>query len=117
MVEVEVQSYSNPGSRCTGPGCGCDSPQGCRCCDDNDDHVPSSSCENGLRCDNKFTYCLQHEASMPGSGCSQTLSRASTSKVNWNDNSIDFSQDVVLGLNNSFTLIGLDNAWMVRENV
>ncbi len=121
VVEIEVHSYFNPSSRCAGPECGCtisdSSPtQGCRCCDG--DFPTTSSCDidNRDRCDNKFTYCLRHLAPLSTSvdgACSQAVSSVNTSMVNWNDVNISFAADVVLGLSNSFTLRGLDNAWMV----
>ena len=110
-----MHSYSNPSSRCAGPECGCDdAPRGCRCCDRID---PRGSCVGAQRCDNRFTYCLQRAASLSaggGAACSQNDGGARTSIVNWNDQSIDFTADEVLGLSNSFNLLGLETLWMVR---
>ena len=119
VLEIEVQSYSNPSSRCGGAECGCTSSQGCRCCDDNIDDPPSPSCNARPKpCDNQFTYCLQRRASAQpareGGVCPQGSSRAETSGVNWNDARINFAAATVLGLSNGFTLPGVGSSWMVN---
>ena len=59
----------------------------------------------------RFTYCLRafgNQSSQEG-GCSDPNERM-RSGPNWDDGSIDFTQDKVLGLDNPFHLQGLSNA-------
>ena len=68
----------------------------------------------GRRCDSFFTYCLRafgDEDSQEG-GCSDPNERM-ISSTNWDDGSIDFTQDTVLHLNNPFYLHGLRSDYTV----
>ena len=82
-----------------------------RCCDGGD----SSGCTEGFRrCDSRFTYCLRafgNQSSQEG-GCSDPNERM-RSGPNWDDGSINFTQDKVLGLDNPFHLQGLSNNYTV----
>lgn len=72
---------------------------------------------NSNRCDNLFTYCLMPEAATIEGDvptvCDRALSKASTNRTNWNDQSIDFTREIVLGLSNGFSLPGISTAWSV----
>ena len=113
-MEVRLLDYENPTQRC----------QGCRfldsgfrsCCDD---FSRSDRCTDGDReCDSYFTYCLRpfNFLDSQEGGCSDLdSSERMTSSVNSNDRSIDFTQDIVLGLDNPFHLQGLTNDYTVSE--
>ena len=99
QLEVTVFGYDNPTARCQG----CGSLQGC--CESFD----STSCGND-HCDSYFTYCLRTIGST-GRGCFYFGNRISDR--NDNDGSLDFSQSMVLGLENPIILWGLTNTYMV----
>ena len=86
-----------------------------RCCDI--DNLDTSVCIRG--CDSYFTYCLRpfgDEDSREG-GCSDSNERM-ISSINTDDNeSIDFTQNRVLGLDNPFHLQGLNNDYTVSSLV
>lgn len=120
-VKVQVHSYRNPTGRCADERCMCriDRLDTFRCCD-NSATACSIICENRLRCDNIFTYCLMRSnaTTVPpdNSVCTDEAHRQRTTAVNWNDGDIDFSNvnDTVLGLQNGFRLTGLDATWEVK---
>ena len=105
---MRLLGYQNPTQRCRE----CPLRNGFRSCCDN--HTISDSC-SGLECDSFFTYCLRafgDEDSQEG-GCSDSNERV-ISSINTNDGeSIDFTQDTVLGLDNPFHLQGLRNDYAV----
>ena len=114
QVEVRLLGYENPTGRC----------QACQvllngirsCCDD---FGKSDGCTDDDReCDSYFTYCLRPFGSQDSQegGCSNLdNSERMTSNVSSDDGSIDFTQDIVLGLDNPFHLQGLTNDYTVSE--
>ena len=103
VVEVQLFGYDNPTGRCY-------DQQECiindgqhRCCDAR----RVNDCTAFRRCDSYFIYCLRPLGS-DGVGCSGYRNR--TSLVNWDDDNldaVDFSQSIVLGLENPLTLQGI----------
>ena len=113
QVEVRLLGYENPTQRC----------QGCRvfgsgvrsCCDD---FSRSTRCVGDRKCDSYFIYCLrafQTRDSQEG-GCPNSDGTV-TSAVNTDDGMIDFSQDIILGLENSFQFQGLTKDYTVSLKV
>ena len=105
MLEVNVYGYNNPTGRCQS----CTSqmaPDVMGCCDLHN----TIECSSGLLCDSYFYYCLRALGS-EGGHCSYFGNV--TSNVNRNDAFIDFSQSMVLGLDNPLILPGLTNNWTV----
>ena len=101
VVEVQLFGYNNPTGTCYDKRCLRNNGRH-RCCD-----TPSgmtSYCIDFRRCDSYFIYCLRPLGSS-GQGCSDYV--AVESEVNNNDNDLDFSQSMVLGLENPLTLRGL----------
>ena len=105
-VEVRLFGYDNPTQKC----------QDCRdgqfadpgCCDD----FQALTCPNtDQRCDSFFFYCLRTLNSQMERNCSYFGSR--TSAVNTDDGALNFSQSVVLGLENPLQLQGLTDAYNV----
>ena len=88
-VEVRVFSYSNPTGRC--PGCILRGNNETGCCDT----FLVETCEDNLRCDSFFIYCLRPLNSTVEGGCANFETK--TSNPNLNDGPIDFSQSTVLG--------------------
>lgn len=102
-MEVNVFGYSNPTQTC----------QDCRdggqfanpgCCDTHNRII----CVESDRCDSYFFYCLRTIGSS-GRNCSYFGSRLST--VNYQDEAVDFSQNLVLGLENPLLLRGLTDTY------
>lgn len=109
-MRVKVHSYDNPTNQCSGSNCNFTSanPEDFKCCDTRN----TTNCTGGMRCDNMFTYCLQPLKMQPViNGCND--SDVMTSTPNWNGSAINFTQDMVLGLDNPFFLEGLAMEWMV----
>ena len=109
-VEVRLLGYENPTQRC----------QGCRsftsgvksCCDD---FSRSTRCIDGRQCDSYFIYCLrpfQTEDYQQGA-CSNFDGKVQ-SAANMDDGRIDFSQSLILGLDNPFHLEGLTQNYTVH---
>ena len=101
MVEVHVQSYSNPTNRAVG--------QGGECCD------PLSggnhSCIETKLCDSYFIFCLRPlNTSRIQRGCDTPNI---TSDISDNNASIDFTQPTFLGITNPFYL-NASGPWQVR---
>ena len=110
QVEVRLLDYENPTQRCQD----CPFLNGFRsCCDD---FSRSTGCTGSSReCDNQFTFCLRpfgNDSSHEG-GCSD--GERMTSGINRNSETIDFTQDTVLRLDNPFHLQGLTNDYTVSE--
>ena len=102
QLEVTVFGYNNPTGRCQ--GCVHDDTRGC--CDD----FRRTSCSDSELCDSYFIYCLQEKGSTE-SGCSHIGNQRSTHNIN--DGPLNFSQSMVLGLENPIILQGLTNTYMV----
>ena len=107
---MQINGYNNTG-KC--PGCiefGLSEPG---CCDR---HRNLNLCTDFQRCDSYFTYHVRRLGSTEG-GENCTLSRVTgdhrTSRPNFDDANVDFTNATVLGLDNPFTLAGLDNKWNV----
>ena len=98
--------YNNPTGRCQS----CGDSQGCCAADEFD----ITSCFGNDYCDSFFTYCLQTIGST-GSGCTYFGSR--TSDNNRNDASLDFSQSMVLDLENPIILQRLTDTYTVMSLV
>ena len=105
QLEVTVFGYNNPTGRCE--DCSSQFLGGVQSCCDN---RASTSCTGRDRCDSSFTYCLRTIGST-GSGCSYFGIRRSDS--NTDDTHQDFSQSMVLGLENPLVLQGLTNVYLV----
>ena len=114
QLEVTVFGYDNPTGRCQ--NCIGDTDDD----DDDDDNVnvrgccdnfQSTSCSGSALCDSYFRYCLQTIGST-GGGCSYFGNRISN--VNENDGPFNFSQSMLLGLENPITLQGLTSTYMVN---
>ena len=100
VVEVHMQSYSNPTNRAAGQGGDCCDPQS------GGDH----SCTGGERCDNYFTFCLRPlNTSHTQRGCDTPNI---TSEVALNNASIDFTQPTFLGITNPFHM-NVSGLWQV----
>ena len=104
VVEVQLFDYNNPTGTCQG----CPPPPGSdgrhSCCDDLNSF---DQCDRGSRfrlCDSYFIYCLRPLGS-DGEGCSNYRNRTSTGN-DQDDPQLDFSQSVVLGLENPLVLEG-----------
>ena len=100
QLEVTVFGYNNPNGRCQN----CGDLRGC--CDEFD----ITSCFGSDRCDSFFTYCLRTIGST-GRGCSYSGNQRSDR--NTDDRPLDFSQNMVLGLENPIILQGLTETYMV----
>ena len=101
VVEVHVQSYSNPTNRAVGQGGDCCDPQ------------PStdSTCSKLERCDNYFIFCLRPlNTPRTQRGCDAPNI---TSGVADNNASIDFTNSTFLGITNPFFL-NASIPWQVR---
>ena len=111
QVELRLLGYENP----TQTSCGNSGHR--RCCDS----TGTSGCTEWRRCDSYFTYCLRsfgNESSQEG-GCFDTNEKmiSSINTDDRDDESIDFSQSTVLGLDNPFHLQGLSNDYTVSSLV
>lgn len=105
QLEVTVFGYSNPTGRCET----CIEDDNLRgCCDD----FESTRCSGSLLCDSFFVYCLRTVGST-GRGCSYFGNRISN--VNGDDSPLNFSQSIVLGLENPITLRGLTSTYTVMS--
>lgn len=100
VLEVHVQSYSNPTNRCFARSGGC--------CD----LSTSGVCAGTSRCDTYFTFCLRSfNTSEINRDCNVT---AVTSADVLDDGLIDFTQPSFLGLDNPLLLSGLSTDWQVK---
>ena len=109
MLEVNVYGYNNPTGRCQ--DCGSrKAPEVMGCCDLHTSKDLICSRDLLLLCDSYFYYCLRALGS-EGGHCSYFGNVISN--VNRNDAFIDFSQSMVLGLDNPLILPGLTNNWTV----
>ena len=90
VVQVNVQSYSNPTNQAA-------NRRG-DCCDPG----PTTGCERDRRCDNYFTFCLRALNTLSREGGCDTPEIIS--KVAHNDAPIDFNQPTFLGTQNPFQL-------------
>ena len=78
-----------------------------------------SSCGDFYRCDTYFMYVLRALGNIEtGENCTTSNSDKHSSsrrisQPNLNDGSTNFSDSIVLGLNNPLILRGLDNIWNV----
>ena len=108
VVEVHVQSYSNPTNRCA--TCYDDEDQiEPGCCDD----YTVTTCNGHRRCDNQFLYCLTSlNTSAFNASCGGYIGTIN-SGINWRGQQINFSQPRVLGLPNPIKLTGLTDSWQV----
>ena len=108
-VVVMVDNYTNPSQsarRQTSNSC---RGSNCSCCD-SPERDGSGNCQNG--CDSSFDYCLRKVdggAACSGHGGGTVL----RSYTNFDDGSIDFSQNSVLNLNNPLVFQGLTDTWKV----
>ena len=102
VVEVHVQSYSNPTNRAVG--------QEGDCCDP----VPGadSTCSRNERCDSYFIFCLR-PLNTTQRGCD---AHNITSEVAENNASIDFTNSTFLGITNPFHL-NASGPWQVSVSV
>ena len=100
QLEVTIFGYDNPTGRCQE----CGNNRGC--CD----RFGSTSCSGSDRCDSYFNYCLRTLGSTER-GCTYFGNQRSES--NTDDRPLNFSQNMVLGLENPTTLRGLTNTYMV----
>ena len=100
-VEVKIFSYDNPTGRCQDCPRDDEDSRIRSCCDDFN-HF--GSCGGDRRCDSYFIYCLR-PFGMTGGNCTGFTQRMSM--VNTDDESIDFSRNKVLGLENPLLLPGL----------
>ena len=101
ILEVRTHSYSNPTNWCFG----CGANQGC--CD----NFNVFECTGDLRCDNYFYYCLRTIFSSRFVNNCDNGRFSNSSEPD--GETINFSQDVVLGLANPLPLNGLSDAWNV----
>ena len=100
QLEVTVFGYNNPTGGC----------QDCNHCCDGQDREPSC-CANKL-CDSFFIYCLRTIGSS-GRSCLNSYVGARISTFNKNDCTLNFSQSMMLGLENSIILQGLTDNYTV----
>ena len=101
ILEVRTHSYNNPTNRCAGCRMGLNDAG---CCDD----FSVFECTGDLRCDNYFYYCLRTLWSV-GFVCDG----GQVSRSEPDGKTINFSQDMVLGLANPLPLNGISDAWNV----
>ena len=100
VVEVHVQSYSNPTNRAVGQGGDCCDPQS----------GGNRSCTETKRCDSYFIFCLRPLNTPPiQRGCDTPNI---TSEVAKNNASIDFTQHTFFGITNPFHL-NASGLWQV----
>ena len=109
-MEVRLLGYQNPTHTCQ--NCQLSNGQR-RCCDSSSDVTSECNLDN-RPCDSYFTYCLR-PFGCEGSSCSNCQKMKSS--VNYNDQSIDFSKNIVLGLDNPFRLPGLTDDYTVSSLV
>ena len=112
LVQLRVTSYTNPSNRCA--ECNAVSPLQAPfgCCDDFDE---LESCEDEVRCDNYFRYCLRPYAT-PAETLGCTIGDVITSNrptSNNFDRDTDFSGSRVLGLDNPLSIRGAGSQWQV----
>ena len=104
-MEVRLFNYSNPTGRCRDCYTGSNEVS---CCDSN--HV--GTCEEWRQCDSYFIYCLRPpHLNNTERGCFGFENR--TSNVNRNDETLNFSSGMLLGLPNPIRLQGLTEAYAV----
>ena len=108
MVELTLFGYNNPTGTCYDPGECVRNDGQHRCCDEN----RVSGCTGGRRCDSYFIYCLRPLGS-EGEGCSDYEPRMSTHNQD-DDDPIDVTQSMVLGLENPLILQGITESYDVR---
>lgn len=107
MLEVRLYGYNNPTGRCQE----CGNMMGC--CDRHN----TTECGERFMCDTYFHYCLRplgSDKEEGGGNCSDY--GGITSNTNTNDRFVNFSQSMVLGLDNPLLLPGLtkESDWNVR---
>ncbi len=107
ILQVEVTSYDNPTNRCEE----CGNPFSSQTCCDSRENV--SICTGIARCDNIFSYCLRELGTSERREDLQNCSTTSTSITNSDGAEINFTQPMVLGLENPFNLTGLTSEWTV----
>ena len=110
VVEVHLFGYNNPTGRCYDE-ISCRRSGGQRCCDGGLDQICANS---SVRCDSYFIYCLRPLDSN-GQGCADYANR--TSMTNLDDGAVDFSQNIVLGLQNPLTLQGIAESYNSVSNM
>ena len=113
QMEVRLLGYQNPTHTCQDCPVPSDSNGRRRCCDGSSD--VTSECDLDYRpCDSYFKYCLR---SFGDESASCSNHQKMISSVNRNDQSIDFSKNIVLGLDNPFRLPGLTDDYTVSSLV
>ena len=116
-MQIRVNGYSNPTGLCHQVDQVCnnltqrqiigDNP---RCCDA--ECLATNCATREDKSDSYFVYCLRPFGEHRQDGCFENETRT-TSNVNEDDGLIDFSQSIVLGLDNPQNLSGLDEAYKV----
>ncbi len=112
---MKVLSYDNPTNKC--PVCNDHIRLPAGCCDNS---ANLGVCSREEKCDSAFFYCLREYATPPDSDptrpglCGFHTSHGVISLANTDGNSIDFSQDTVLGQPNPLKLPGIETTWMVN---
>ena len=112
-VVVMVVNYANPSHSARRQFSNSCRGFNCSCCDDPRPDFRRDgfgNCYDG--CDSSFVYCLRKVDALDGSGClgGGSILRSNT---NYDDRSIDFSQNIVLGLHNPLVFPGLSDTWEV----
>ena len=113
MLEVRLNGYNNQEGKCL--GCPRDQSDSIHsCCDD---FSRFSDCDGNRRCDSYFIFCLRPLGSERERYDCQTLyNDTKVTSANGNDAPIDFTNEVVLGLENPFLLPGLTEEYEVSNN-
>ena len=112
LVQVRLNGYSNPTGKC-GDDQLCRTSSGQWCCDS------STTTNCGQFCDSYFIYCLRplgERRPLDSPRCFSNETRAESSP-NFDDKSLDFSQNRVLNLDNPQNLSGLGDAYQVSSDL
>ena len=118
LLEVRLNGYNNRVGKCVGCPMGQSESRPTRsCCDD---HERFSNCDGmNRRCDSYFIFCLRlfgSQRQFPVYDCRTFYNDTKVTSVNRNDAELepmDFTNEIVLGLENPFLLPGLTEEYEV----
>ena len=112
LLQIRLNGYNNPEGKCI--GCLLDQSRSTHsCCDD---YGRFSNCISDRRCDSYFIFCLRPFGSQREEyDCQTFYNDTRMTSVNNNDGPIDFTNEIVLGLENPFLLPGLTEEYEVSN--
>ena len=112
VLEVRLNGYDNQENSCV--DCQPEGRMRFGCCDDHNRN--NGDCSGNRPCDSYFIFCLRPFGSERVTyDCRTLYNDTKVTSVNNNDGPVDFTDEIVLGLENPFLLPGLTEEYEVSN--